>query len=433
MRFSVEMTYLINAALKKKGHDRMLSVFDERFFSFTEEELILIDELKIRNFYCIDELVYLKNLRKLVITGARYDEIYTPFFDKTSYKSGNLDNNPFINHIHDFSVISKLTQLQSLTIENDINLTRLDITTLSELKELVLTYNPSLVELIGLDFLTKLEKVIMCGNSLRGHLDIDRYIENTEFTNPNILDIKLYHGIINSNVNKAKALASKYRRGDTYLKFAEKNGMSNIIYNIIELDDLEAMYSRIRRYFLVRDLYSDKLTDEDRVRIIFKYLINNVRYDKDGVEQVISIYRSLMEKYGEIPESKYKKLASLHNSSLTYFDKRGNCEGFVNLMSFMLDMLGIRNMIIHCLDKRSGSSSGSNHAMIRVKLNDEWYFFDPTIDSRKPWIYYKKSLEDILESDKYLISRYQIETVCEKKYENDGTSDKEKSLCKTIC
>ena len=64
-----------------------------------------------------------------------------------------------------------------------------------------------------------------------------------------------------------------------------------------------------------------------------------------------------------------KYMASLHSSYNLFHFKEGNCEGHVNLMSIMLNLVGIDSFIVHCKDKRFKNYNGdTNHAMIRVKL-----------------------------------------------------------------
>ena len=241
MKVSFELAFLIDEELHKMGYERNKSILDNSFTVFSDEELAIIEELTITNVYNIDDLILLPNLKKLSIKGQDdYDRIY--------YWDG-LDNSTLINHIKDFSVLSKLEKLESLTISNDVNIKSLDVTNLVNLRELKITYNPSLKRIIGLEGLKKLKNVKIYGNSLDQDFDIDTYIKNTEYTLPNILDIKLYPNIVRDNPNKATELATLFDDGDTYLKFAEKNGMKGIECNIIDLKNLEKMYKGLRGYF----------------------------------------------------------------------------------------------------------------------------------------------------------------------------------------
>lgn len=411
MKVGFDLAILIDEELKKMGYDRCLRPRHEGFTVFTEEELAVIEELTITNTYNIDDLILLPNLKKLTIKGIDdYDRIY--------YWEG-LENSPLINHIEDFSVISKLVNLESLTISNDINIKTLDLTNLSNLRELKVTYNPSLRRIIGLEGLRRLKSVKMYGNGLHQEFDIDTYIKNTEYTNPNILDIKLYPGIVNGDPAKATLLATLFDDGDTYLKFAEKNGMKGIECNIIDLNNLAKMYKGIRGYFNRNGLFEEGISEEEKVIKVFNYVINNVKFAEDGLKERASMYEDLIKEYGELPSLKRKKMAALHSSRRAYLEKKANCEGVVNLMSFMLGILDIESTTVHCLDIRGGTIDGTNHAMIRVRTSGKWKFYDPTIDRKNPFKYFMLDLDALLKSPYHRISRYQIETVGENKYENN--------------
>lgn len=411
MKVSFELAFLIDEELHKMGYERNKSILDNSFTVFSDEELAIIEELTITNAYNIDDLILLPNLKKLSIKGQDdYDRIY--------YWDG-LDNSTLINHIKDFSVLSKLEKLESLTISNDVNIKSLDVTNLVNLRELKITYNPSLKRIIGLEGLKKLKSVRIYGNSLDQDFDIDTYIKNTEYTLPNILDMKLYPNIVRDNPNKATELATLFDDGDTYLKFAEKNGMKGIECNIIDLKNLEKMYKGLRGYFKKIGLFEKDIPEEEKVIRVFNYVINNVKFAEDGLKERADMYQGLIQEYGELPDIKRKKMASLHSSRRAYNKKEANCEGVVNLMSFMLGILGIECNTVHCLDRRGGVIEGTNHAMIRIKTGGKWYFYDPTIERKNPFKFFMLDLDAILESPYHIISTYQIETVGENKYEND--------------
>ena len=94
------------------------------------------------------------------------------------------------------------------------------------------------------------------------------------------------------------------------------------------------------------------------------------------------LYHNFMNSLGEIPTIMKKNFTSLHNSYLAYLTKSANCEGHVNLMHFMLNMLGIDSRNIHCIDRRSNEYF-PNHAIIRVEYEGKWYYCDPTYNKPK--------------------------------------------------
>ena len=56
-------------------------------------------------------------------------------------------------------------------------------------------------------------------------------------------------------------------------------------------------------------------------------------------------------------------------------------------MVFMLKMLGIEAYDVHCRDRRALRSLNSNHAIVRVHLNDKVYYCDPTFDRKNAFNY----------------------------------------------
>ena len=161
MEVSNQLALLIDSKLHEQGYRRDIFVLDSRFNKFTKEELDMITELIVREEDDLSGIECLPNLKRLYIKSINY----------TDFISGNsVYYNVHINQIKDFSFVSKLKSLELLHIENDVNISSLDISRLENLKELYLIHNPNLTELIGLDNLEKLEKVMIYGNKINNEL-----------------------------------------------------------------------------------------------------------------------------------------------------------------------------------------------------------------------------------------------------------------------
>ena len=116
-----------------------------------------------------------------------------------------------------------------------------------------------------------------------------------------------------------------------------------------------------------------------------------------------------------------KYMASLHSSYNLFHFKEGNCEGHVNLMSIMLNLVGIDSFIVHCKDKRFKNYRGdTNHAMIRVKLKNKWYYCDPTINKSKSNEFFLKNKYQLEKTHE--ISGYEQKKMGDEEYEynNEG-------------
>ena len=399
MKLSYEMAFLLDETLNKLNRYRDIPLMAPEFCEFTKSQLSSIEYLEITNMNNINELALLPNLRSLTIASEDYDRI-------TSDES--LEQNPLINHVKDFSVISKLKNLERLYILHDINLEKLDISNLKKLRKIKLIDNPSFKKLKGLDDLENLKEVVIYGNSLEDGVNIDKYIENTMSTSPNILDIKMYNKIVNGNVNMAKILGDQFLLGLTFLKFAEKNGFVDL--TILDNRNLAEMFTKLNQFFERNKMY--ECSEYEKVLFAFSYVTRNVKFGEDELKKRMNRYYEIISEVQEIPKYMEKNFASLHSSYNAYHFKIANCEGIVNLMAFMLDMLKVENVNVHCRDRRLGGMNGTNHSMLRVKVDGQWYYCDPTYDMKKPLRYFMLTKDEV--SKIHQISSYENKIVGDK-------------------
>ncbi len=399
MKLSYEMSFLLDDTLNKLNRPRNISLITPEFCEFTKSELSIIEHLDITNMNSINELIFLPNLKSLSIISEDYDRIIS---------DESLENNNFINHIKDFSVISKLRNLERLFIIHDINLVELDISNLKKLRKIKLIDNPSFKKLKGLDELERLKEVVIYGNNLEDGVDIDRYIDNTMSTSPNILDIKMYNKIVNGNINMAKVLGDQFILGLTFLKFAEKNGFVDL--TILDNRNLAEMFIKLNQFFEKNKMY--ERSEYEKVLFAFSYVTRNVRFGEDALRKRMDRYYEIISEVSRIPKYMEKNFASLHSSYNAYHFKLANCEGIVNLMAFMLDMLKIENVNVHCSDKRISELNGTNHSMLRVKVDGQWYYCDPTYDTKKPMAYFMLTKDEISLTHK--LSSYENKVVGDK-------------------
>ena len=105
-------------------------------------------------------------------------------------------------------------------------------------------------------------------------------------------------------------------------------------------------------------------------------------------------YTNYMKEQKELPTFRRKKFASFHNSYVAYHFKKANCDGYVNLMRFMLSMLGVKSFNVHCHDKRS-KFLASNHSILRVECDNKWYYCNPKYTPEDPKEMFMGSIEDL--------------------------------------
>lgn len=354
--------YLVKNNLRKSEY----KIFDDRFKKFSQSELDDVLELCLTNCYDISGLVYLKNLKKLHIKSTDYNKL-APFI--------NYEDSQVINHITDFTYLTDLINLDELVIANDLYVEEIDISKMINLRKLVLINNPKLKSVKGLDKLEKLNEVTMYGNDISGYgFDFETYIKNTRFCVENTLDISMYLGIIDNNREKAKILENYEVTGNAFVRFAEKSGFLNCV--CLSLRDLYELYLNLDVYFKKTGAYD--YTESEKIEFVYKYIINNTKFSKDLIIDRNIAYLADKEQYDEIPDKVRKMFNNFHSSFYAHRFKTANCEGRVNLMVFMLRMLGIECFNVHCHDNRE-TQIGSNHSIARIYTNNEYLYVDASL------------------------------------------------------
>ena len=379
----------------KISYDLELTLRDKQLLKesndITLNDLLNISELEIRGCESIDGIKYIKNLKKLIIES--YD------FSKMTFDV-DLDFNHYINKITNFSEISSLTELEELTIINDMFVEKIDISKLRKLRKLVLTNNPNLKYIYGLDKLKMLDEIILYGNGIKQIINMKEYIENTQFASPNILDTDFYLNLINATIaqghdnTELKFITEKQLKGETNIRFSELCGILDYTDNVPQ--DLEELYKKINAYLRKNDAYS--MNEEEKLRFVFNYIINNIKFNSEELMIRNAIYSNEYTKYDDSKKERLSVyLKHLHNGYTTYKLKSGNCEGRINLMHFMYSLLGIETNNIHCIDKRDNSLS-PNHSIIRVNKYNK--YIDPS------YMYDKKDPYKLTEGEQKIMDDY---------------------------
>ncbi|MDD2377328.1 MAG: hypothetical protein PHD10_03790 [Bacilli bacterium] len=394
VKVNYELAFLINQLLRENNSGRYMPSYSPEFCVFSNEELSQIKKLDLINFSNIGELVKLPDLKDLIINSVNLSNFTSVI---------PLEQNPYINHIKDFKPLSNLVQLESLKINNDIYLEELDITPLKNLRQLILTNNPNLKTIVGLDTLKRLEQVIIYGNDLEMNLDIQKYIENTIQSETNVIDISLYPQIVKKNPALGKYMVDCSVLGYTHLKFAEQ--VAFVDCAIIDVKSTKQMYDACNG--IIRKNKVDKMNTLDKIGFAYNFVVKNVKFDNEGLYQRMLEYYKMKEKYNEIPSFIKKKFAMLHSSYTALMYHRSNCEGYVNLMKFMLSLVNVKSYDVHCIDPRYGEFERSNHAMIRIPYKGRWYYCDPTFEHNTKQNYFMLTKEQI--SKTHILNSYELQ------------------------
>ena len=133
---------------------------------------------------------------------------------------------------------------------------------------------------------------------------------------------------------------------------------------------------------LAQNIKNDFNSDITKVRAVFSWLAQNIRYDLQELYNPTS--KSIRFSYSSEKE-KLKKLKAIKNGivSNTLNKRKAVCEGYAQTFSKTCDLLGIENEVIKGYVRNSSEEIGkpelhSNHAWNAVKIDNRWLYFDAT-------------------------------------------------------
>ncbi len=378
--------------------------YDGEFTYFTLDELSSIEEISLTGFHSLEFLKYLPNLKHLVLRSGDYNHVSPSF----TYDSDSFNN---INTFELNYVMKFLTKLTSLEIYNDLTITKLDVSSCKDLQTLFIRNCPELYEISGLSGLRKLKDVCITGTNIHEFEDLSNYLRHTVDTESNIIDINMFFAAIQKGLD-IKTLLELNLRGLIHVDFAEKNGI--VGYTRLELEQVCELYERFKSYFKQRKI--ENVSDYEKVLYILDYIQRNITFAADELDEREIFIRNIADENGKLPKWANRYLGYLHSSYTTFKRKKGNCEGIVNLIRFILSVEGIPSENVQCNDRRSGMVSTTNHSLIRILIDGEYYYFDPSYDSKNRKKYYFMDFET---ASKYVdLSLYEAEKM--KAVEKDG-------------
>ena len=260
-------------------------------------------------------------------------------------------------------------------------------------------YNQEIVGFIVDNFLTtKKTNSVLTNNEYASNRDYQFIQITDDFTPHNKQDIlNIYYTVINSGMTDFVFYCpEEYSECINDVNYISNNQslLSNInnfvqVYNSFshietEFDSLGKVQVTIHHTYtneqineidavvdeLMTTLFTPEMTEEEKIKTVHDYIINNTKYDKDRSDNKIKKYHSDIA-YGALIE---------HYAI---------CGGYADSMKIFLDRLGIENFKI----------ASENHIWNFVKVNGTWYHLDLTWDDPVT-----DTGEDILEYDYFLIT-----------------------------
>lgn len=323
---------------------------------FTDKMLSWLENLTINSVTSPKTISKLINLKKLNIMGQTQGE----------YKN---------NVVIDYDEINELRNLEQLTIVNNYHIKSLDLSNLKKLQCLILVANQNLEVIKGLDQLKRLRHVVIVGSNIKNIEWLDSYISNTKKTRINVLDYRLFNYIAKDN-NLQNKLFEMIGGCQSNLLFAEKIGVGEIFcYTYSMIDEIYTLANQI-----IKKNVSDDMSEKEKVRVLYNYVINHLDYDTEELEKRDNLILN-DENVIKVYKNKYKYI----NSSYRAFTVgKVVCEGYVNMLIYLLSQIGIEARNVYCVVNNFSKSVDEyyNHSAIKIKIDGEWYYFDPQIEEK---------------------------------------------------
>lgn len=122
--------------------------------------------------------------------------------------------------------------------------------------------------------------------------------------------------------------------------------------------------------------------DESKIFFAYSWVVRNIRYD---AEKALAINRGVNAR--AIIDSAFKR-------------RKGVCENFAAIFSDICQKMGFQSFVINGYSRQNGSVDRQPHSWSTVKIDGDWFLFDPTWDVGKsgPFNFFKRSGADFIAS-----------------------------------
>jgi len=159
----------------------------------------------------------------------------------------------------------------------------------------------------------------------------------------------------------------------TNLSFGEHIYFHDEVY-VMDWYQMSDMYNRASR--ILRELQIEQLEDKKKAQCIYEYIIKHLQYDYEGLEYRDKNYRFFQDMSGEEKAYFMRRLATINSSFGAITRKKVVCDGYVNLMRFLLSICGIASRTVICRKEER------LHSAIKFQVDEIWYYADPEQDQR---------------------------------------------------
>ena len=220
----------------------------------------------------------------------------------------------------------------------------------------------------------------MVNNAIASSFDLKTMLDNG-LSQIN-LDFDLYPMI---KANFPNVRDELFQRASYGVKCNWSENLSDIRFNTIGTSRIDNMDLKAKE--ILDSIIAPDYSDIEKISAIYAYIVQNVTYDYESLNAA---------KKGEDNEALRKARANLGELTSTILDRRQSsfnailegkavCEGYTNMMHYLLKSVGINSMTVHCNSDLNTKVVGRNstHSVIKLELNGETYYFDPTWDAQK--------------------------------------------------
>ena len=410
---------------------------EEWYKDFTQEELDSITELSIcyTKVGDIKDLEKLKNLTKLSIISEN-SSLYVKF------ENGEIDEESYYfrekTNIEDFGILGKLKSIEELRIESEENLYELDVTNLKKLKKIELINNINLKEVKGLNELENLKKILMSRNGT-GSLELKQFdimsaVENKRLKEV-ILDVDMYPNLIKEFPQLVEKIEQYEKNNEKVYTWIENKSFYDGWANKFSTRNLKEMDIKVEE--ILQNIIKPEYTEIEKTLAIYNYITENVDYDYKMLEfdqEMKKDMRYWLFLEGSSNKSSYsiinKRILGKQSSFNAIMKGKVVCQGYSNMMHYMLTKENIESREIGCIadpiiEEQKLEEKEVDHSVIRVKTDDEWYYYDPTWDAGKTKYEYAYNTKDEFYKKHTLnAGEEKIQSVKQKKYNDKELENK---------
>ena len=173
---------------------------------------------------------------------------------------------------------------------------------------------------------------------------------------------------------------------------------------------------------IVRPEYSEI----EKTMAIYTYIVENIKYDYILLKRE----KELRDKGQKIGKGESKILDGKQSSYNAFMKGEVVCEGYTNMMHYMLSTVAIESKTVCCIGERDNKENdfvdrGENHSVIRVKTGEDWYYYDPTWDAGQMKLRNVfKTKEEFEKNHTFTVLEEKIENPKEKAYTVDELNER---------